>query len=89
MFISEISECNYYGFGDLDQHTIDKSNHGFAEIVSRYINESLDVLFKNVIQEYGFLAKSNPFAKFNLDKLYLNEPKQMKQHRKMYYGTSK
>ena len=43
MFISEISECNFYGFGDLDQHTIDESNHGFAEIVSRYINESLDV----------------------------------------------
>jgi hypothetical protein len=28
MFISEISEANYYGFWDLEQHTIDESNNG-------------------------------------------------------------
>jgi hypothetical protein len=72
MFISEISEGNYYGFWDLEQQTIDKSNNEFAEIVSRYVNEPLDVLYKNVLHEYGKLAETNPIAKYNLNRLYLN-----------------
>ena len=47
MFISEVEEAFYYNFWDLEQQTIDKSNNEFAEIVSRYINEPLDVLFRN------------------------------------------
>jgi hypothetical protein len=75
MFISELEEANYYDFRDLEQDLIDESNHGFAEIVSKYINEPLQVLFKNVIQEYRFLAQSNPIARFNLERLYFKESK--------------
>lgn len=72
MFISELEEAICYDFWDLEQHTIDESNDGFAEIVSRYVNESLDVLFKNVLREYRILGKANPIAQFNLERLYIN-----------------
>jgi hypothetical protein len=73
MFISEISEGNYYGFWNLNQDTIDESNNKFSEIVSKYINEPLDVLYENVLREYRVLSETNPIAKFNLERLYLNE----------------
>jgi hypothetical protein len=72
MFISELEEGFYYNFWDVEQKTIDDSNNRFAEIVSNYINESLDVLYENVIQEYGVLAETNLIAEFNLERLYLN-----------------
>lgn len=73
MFISEIEEAWYYNFHDLERNTIEESNFRFVDIVSNYINESLDVLYKNVIQEYGLLAKKNVIAKFNCERLNLTE----------------
>ena len=75
MFISEIEEAWYYNFYDLDVSLIHESNERFASIVSGNINETLDVLFKNVIHEYGLLAKRNPIARFNLERLILTEIK--------------
>jgi hypothetical protein len=72
MFISEISEGNYYGFWDLEQDVIDESNNQFSEIVSRYINEPLDIMHQNVIREYRILGKTNPIAQFNMERLYIN-----------------
>ena len=76
MFISEIEEVWYYNFYDLEDRTIDESNERFASIVSKYINESLDLLFKNVIHDYSLLSQTNLIARFNLERLYHNNLKQ-------------
>jgi len=72
MFISELEEANYYDLWDLEQKTIEESNDFFAEIVSKYINEPLKILYQNVIQEYWFLAQTNPIAQFNMERLYIS-----------------
>jgi hypothetical protein len=71
MFISEVGEAICYGFDDMDWDLIDESNNGFASIVSKYINEPMDLLHRNLMGEYGLLAKSNPIAKFNLERFRL------------------
>lgn len=75
MFISEIEEAIMFDFLELKKDTIKESNNGFAKIVSKHINQPQDALFKNVIHEYQLLAKTNPIAQFNLNRLYLNEIK--------------
>ncbi len=71
MFISEVQEAEYYGFDNMDWDLIDQSNERFALLVSRYINESVDVLYQNLYYEYEILARTNPIARFNLERLYL------------------
>ena len=72
MFISELGEANYFGFGDVDWDIIEESNSRFSSIMSKYINDPLDVLYENVIHEYGKLAETNLTAKFNVQRLFLN-----------------
>jgi hypothetical protein len=74
MFISEVREAYSYGFEDVEYDIIEKSNELFSSIVSKYINEPMRVLYEKLIYEYGFLAKNNPIAKFNLERLRLNSP---------------
>lgn len=76
MFLSEVSEALYFNFWNLNdlEHLIEESNYGFAEIVSKYINEPVDVLYQNVLLEYGMLAKTNPIASFNFKRLFLAQP---------------
>jgi len=71
MFISELCEAWCIDFLDIDQDCITVSNNGFSAVVSNHLNERLDVFYKNVIAEYGVLAKRNPIALFNLKRLYL------------------
>ena len=71
MFISEIEEAIYFDFGDVDWDVINESNNRFSEIVGKHINQPLDVLYENVIYEYGQLAETNPIAEFNLNRLFL------------------
>lgn len=73
MFISEPSESLMFGF-DVDWDIINESNYGFSSVVSRYIEKPLDVLYENVITEYGILARTNPIASFNFKRLYLYLP---------------
>jgi hypothetical protein len=87
MFISELEEANYYDLWDLEQNRIDESNHGFAEIVSRYINEPLKILYQNVIQDYGLLSHTNPIAQFNMERLYIS--RDMKVINSIYSTISK
>lgn len=72
MFISEPSEALALGYYITNTKLIDDSNKSFASIVSNYINEPLNLLYQNVIQEYGIVAVNNPIAEFNLERLYLN-----------------
>jgi len=71
MFISEISEAWIYDFWDVDQDCINESNNLFSAIVSNHLDERLEVLFKNVKDQYGALAKSNLIAQFNLKRLFV------------------
>jgi len=72
MFISEVSEAFSWGYYVSNRNLIDESNECFAAIVSKHIHQPLNVLFKNVIQEYAIMAKANPIAQFNLERIYLN-----------------
>lgn len=71
MFISEMGESNYWEFEDIDRYLIDQSNERFAFIVSRYITEPMEVLYHKLVCEYEPLAKTNPIARFNLERIYL------------------
>ena len=75
MFISEVREAFSLGYFVANRNLIKVSNECFASIVSRNIHLSLNVFYKNVIHEYGVLAKTNLFAKFNLERLFLTEIK--------------
>jgi hypothetical protein len=71
MFISEIGEADYYGFDNIGVDFIDQSNERFVSIVSKYINEPVKILYQKILYEYGLLARTNPIARFNLERLYL------------------
>ena len=72
MFISEFAEAFSWGFYISDRNLIKESNECFASVVSLNIHQPLEVLFDSVIQEYAIMAKTNPIAKFNMERLYLN-----------------
>jgi len=71
MFISEVGEGLYFGFDDVDWNMIVQSNDSFASIVSKYLNEPMEILYQKLLIEYGRTASANPIARFNLDRLYL------------------
>ena len=76
MFISEVIETFYCDLWDVDMDQIEESNRTFASVVSRNIDQPLNVLYENVLQqEYGQLAETNPIAKYNLERLYFSERK--------------
>jgi len=71
MFISEKGEADLYGFDYSDTRLIDQSNEKFSSILSRYINEPLDTMYRSLLYEYKLVARVNPIARFNLERLYL------------------
>jgi hypothetical protein len=75
MFCSEENELCICGLGQsgIDNTLVDESNNVFAEIVARYLNEPMDILYTNVIRDYGELAKMNPVARYNNSRLFLNQ----------------
>jgi hypothetical protein len=75
MFISESDETFYCDLWDVDLKVIEESNKLFVSAVAKYINEPLHVLHKNVINEYSVLEKTNPIAKYNLERLFHSERK--------------
>jgi hypothetical protein len=71
MFISEVREANSYCFEDIDWDMINQSNDRFSWIVSKYLNELIEILHQKLLYEYDLLARTNPIARFNLERLYL------------------
>jgi hypothetical protein len=71
MFISEVREANSYCFDDIDENLIDQSNERFAFIVSKYLNDPMEILYQNLLYEYELIARTNPIARFNLERIYL------------------
>jgi hypothetical protein len=60
-----------YGFEDIGHDQIDQSNQTFSYILSRYINETLNVLYKSLMTEYQAVTRINPIARFNFKQLQL------------------
>lgn len=71
MFISEMGESDMYGFEDIDMGMIDQSNERFSFILSKYINERMEILYQSLLKEYEVVARANPIAKFNHEGLQL------------------
>ena len=72
MFISEVGEAIYCGLPGTRQDIVDESNFGFVNILSGYINEDTETIYKNVKEEYGVIAEENPVALYNHKRLYKN-----------------
>lgn len=71
MFISEVREANSYCFENIDEDLIDMSNRRFSWIISNYVNQPIEILYQKLMYEYELLARKNPIARFNLERLYL------------------
>ena len=71
MFISELREAGYFGFDKINYSLIDQSNKKFSFILSEYIDEPIDVLYKKLANEYKLLASMYPIAKFNVERIYI------------------
>jgi len=71
MFISEGSEAIYYNFDNMDLELIEQSIDKFAWILSKYLNEPMKILYQKLLYEYELVARTNPIARFNLERLYL------------------
>ena len=73
MFISEVVEAVYEGLPNTKQETVDESNYGFVNIISKYINEPTGIIYENVRNEYGIIAEKNDVAEYNHMRLYAAE----------------
>lgn len=74
MFLSERRECLSLGLECITELDIVESNYAFAEIIARHIHENVDNLYENVMNDYGILAETNPAARYNHQRLFLNQP---------------
>jgi hypothetical protein len=72
MFISEVGEAMYCGLPNTKQNVVDESNFGFCHILSEYITENSQTIYDNVMFEYGLIAKENPVAQYNHNRLYIS-----------------
>ena len=72
MFISEVGEAQYcLGLRNVPQKLVDESNFEFVRITGQYVNSSNKELYLNVKKEYNEVAKKNPIAKYNWERLYI------------------
>jgi hypothetical protein len=69
MFISEFLEAVMYDY-EVEDSVITESNDIFRKIVSEHANKTGDIIYKNVIELYRELAKRNPIARFNFERIY-------------------
>jgi hypothetical protein len=68
MFISELEEANWYGV-KCSQNDIDVSTELFVNIVTKYINESTDILRLKVHDEYHI--EGNNVVEFNRWEMFM------------------
>ena len=62
MFISEAREANFYCSEDIGLDIINQSNERFAWIISKYLNEPIEILYQKLLFDYELLAKTNPIV---------------------------
>ena len=70
MFVSEVGESIYCGVPS-PQDIVTESNDTFSNILSKYINNNVSVIHKEVKKEYGEFSLSNPIGYYNNKRLYL------------------
>lgn len=70
MFISEVFEAIHCGFPETTENVVDESNHGFCNIISKYITQDTETIYEKVRQEYGLIAEHNYIASYNNFRLY-------------------
>jgi len=68
MFISEVSEANSCGIPDIDEETVELSNHLFSSTLGKYIDS--DNVLEKVLEKYK--VEGNPIIEFNRARLYSN-----------------
>ena len=69
MFISEVEEANYCGLPFISQEMVDESNYAFGNILSDNLCQDANIIYHNVRTKYGVLAKKNPVALYNWERL--------------------
>jgi hypothetical protein len=72
MFISEVGEAYYCGLPGTEQDSVDESNYGFVNMLSECINETQEVMYDTIMENYGKIAEVNPVALYNHKRLYLS-----------------
>lgn len=72
MFVSEFLEVVYCQLPLVEDDVINESNDGFSSILSKYVNDSKSVLYKNTVEEYQIIANRNIVAAYNIERLYCN-----------------
>ena len=45
-------------FDDIDENLIDQSNERFSWIISKYLNEPIEILYQKLVNEYELLSKN-------------------------------
>jgi hypothetical protein len=70
MFVSDVFEAAYCGLGLVSQEIVDESNSRFSEIMGQFIHLDKFSILNELKVNYGELAKTNPVAAYNLDRLY-------------------
>lgn len=72
MFISEIEEALYCGLPFVTREMVEESNHNFGHILSENLSNDSSIIYRNVRNQYGILARKNPIAQYNLERLNFN-----------------
>lgn len=73
MFISEIGEALICGVKSVSQDMIDTSNSCFVDVVAKHVHLPAHDIYTHVMRgEYMHLAKTNPVAKYNYERMYYN-----------------
>jgi len=71
MFVSEVGEAMMMGLGVVPQRTVDQSNNSFAEWLGQGMSRDLYHAYHRCMYRYEELAKRNPVAAYNADRLYI------------------
>lgn len=72
MFISEVTEAMYCGLPNMNQEVVTESNNYFAQSLGEIIaGEPLGETYHYIKEKYGVLAKDNPVAYYNWNRLHL------------------
>ena len=76
MFISEVAESIYCGLKDITQEQIEESNYCFSIELGSIISKTPIEIFNSMsVGQYSKLAKYNPVAKYNFQRLHYDYKK--------------
>ncbi len=73
MFISEVGEAMYCGLPETKQPEVDESNFGFVDIMGECVDTDPKTMHFIAKSKYGELIDHNPVAKYNHERLYVNQ----------------